>query len=101
MKYLLLILAVCLAGCGAGNLSVNNTPSIRVSSCEITDDVVITYVQRGIIHVVTPKVTTFVQNGETHIVTEKVVHFENTLISPIGSDVCTETGYLCPKGELK
>ena len=72
-----------MGGCSAGNLSIDHGNAIRVSSCDMTDDAVVTYTRRGVTHTLAPK----------------VAHFENTIISPIGSDVCTETGYLCQKGE--
>lgn len=83
MKIAILLLMVFMAGCSAGNLSVNRGEPVRVSKCEMTDNGTVTYVQRGVFHQVTPN----------------VAHFENTVISQYGNDLCTETGLLCPKGE--
>lgn len=84
MKIIALFVLCLVAGCSAGNLTINRAEPIRVSSCTMTDDAVVTYTQRGVIQTVAPS----------------VAHFENTIISPVGSDLCTETGLLCPnKGE--
>lgn len=79
---LALFLTLFLAGCGAGNLSINGAAPVRVSECAMTPDAAVTYTLRG------KRVTESVRRA----------YFENTFLSPSGSDLCQEMGLLCGGG---
>lgn len=79
VRFLTSLLIIALTGCSAGNLSINGDPPVRVSECSMTPDATITYTLRG------KRITESVRRA----------YFENTILSPQGSDLCQETGWLC------
>ena len=78
-KLLLLMIVVVMAGCSAGNLSINGQEAFRVSDCTMTNEGVVT----------------FTEHGQKFTVSPQHALFEKTLFHSDKTDVCDETGVFC------
>ena len=83
MKKLILLIAVCLAGCSAGNLSINGQEPFRVSDFRVVRlfDGQVNNIE-------------YCQHGKWQSVYGSFdAYFERTIFHPKPSDVCDETGW--------